>query len=56
MKISEEGSSDLINILIDAYKSKLNWKLITQINSHLQSLNSMAILYVKSNWGKKKQK
>ena len=52
MRTTEEGSSDLINILIEAYKSKLNRKLISKIYTCLQSFSGTSTLYVKSKWEK----
>lgn len=52
IKTTEDCNSDLINILIDAYKSKLNRKLIAGIYSCLQSHNGTSTLYIKSKWEK----
>lgn len=49
---TEESSSDLINILIEAYKSKLNRKLISKIYTCLQSFSGTSTLNVKSKWEK----
>ena len=41
-----------ITILIDAYKSKLNRKLIARIYSCLKSHDETSTLYIKSKWEK----
>lgn len=49
-KTTERCNTVLLNILIEAYKSNLNSKLISQIYSCLQSRDGISTLYIKSMW------
>lgn len=51
-KIKTNSSSDLIDIMMEAYKSKINRKLIARFYRCLQSYDKNSTFYIKTKWEK----